>query len=60
MFAALGYPVDKLDRVAYADITYDGLPRGRWRYLTKGEVRRLSTLAGIDPSMREENIEMDN
>ncbi|MBI1807576.1 MAG: rRNA pseudouridine synthase [Ignavibacteria bacterium] len=41
MFEALGYQVEKLDRVAYADITYEGLKRGGWRYLTKGEVRRL-------------------
>ena len=48
MFEALGYLVDKLDRVAYADITYDGLPRGKFRYLTKSEIRRLKDVAGIE------------
>jgi 23S rRNA pseudouridine2605 synthase len=48
MFEALDYEIEHLDRVAYADITYEGLPRGRWRYLTKHEVRRLREKAGID------------
>jgi len=48
MFEALGYEVKKLDRVAYGDITYEGLPRGRWRYLTKGEIRKLMTITGMD------------
>ncbi|MDI6765895.1 MAG: pseudouridine synthase [Bacteroidota bacterium] len=47
MFEALGYKVEKLDRVGYGDITYEGLPRGRWRYLTKGEIRMLMKNAGI-------------
>ncbi len=46
MFEALGYVVVKLDRVAYAGITYDGLPRGRWRHLTRTEVLALTSLAG--------------
>lgn len=46
MFEALHYKVEKLDRVAYAEITYEGLPRGRWRYLTHKEVRSLRALAG--------------
>ena len=51
MFGALGYEVEKLDRGAYADITYQGLARGRWRFLTRGEMRRLMDLAGIpDPA----------
>ena len=33
MFEALGYHVKKLDRVAYAGITYEGLKRGAWRRL---------------------------
>jgi 23S rRNA pseudouridine2605 synthase len=48
MFEAFGYEVYKLDRVGYADITYEGLPRGRWRYLTKTEVRKLYEIAGMD------------
>ncbi len=44
MFEALGYAIDKLDRVGYGDLTYEGVPRGSWRYLTPGEVRRLKSL----------------
>jgi 23S rRNA pseudouridine2605 synthase len=44
MFEALGYGVEKLDRLAYADLTYDGVPRGRWRFLTVAEVRRLASM----------------
>lgn len=44
MFEALGYEIDKLDRVAYGDLTYQGLPRGRWRFLTAVELRRLMSL----------------
>jgi len=46
MFEALKYRVEKLDRVAYADVTYEGLPRGRFRHLTKGEVDNLKRKAG--------------
>jgi 23S rRNA pseudouridine2605 synthase len=46
MFKALGYTIEKLDRVAYADITYEGLPRGKWRFLTRGEVNRLKERIG--------------
>ena len=48
MFEALGYEIEKLDRVAYADVSYEGLPRGRWRHLTKGEVQRLIAIAGAE------------
>ena len=41
MFESLGYAVEKLDRVAYGDLSYEGLKRGEWRYLTKSEVRNL-------------------
>jgi len=46
MFRAMGYEVEKLDRVAYGGITYEGLPRGRWRYLTGSEVLALKEAAG--------------
>lgn len=46
MFETLGYSVEKLDRVAYAGITYEGLSRGRWRYMTSSEVRRAKAAAG--------------
>ncbi len=47
MFEALGYKIEKLDRVCYGDITYEGLARGRWRYLTKAEVKTLMKNAGL-------------
>jgi 23S rRNA pseudouridine2605 synthase len=46
MFEALGYEVEKLDRVAYGDITYEGLPRGTWRRLSRTEIERLKNSAG--------------
>lgn len=46
MFEALDYLVDKLDRIAYADITSEGLARGEWRYLTNMELRHLKEIAG--------------
>lgn len=47
MFEALGYKVERLDRVAYAGITYDGIKRSGWRHLSKNEVRTLKGLAGL-------------
>lgn len=47
MFESLGYVVHKLDRVIYADISYEGLPRGRWRYLAKGELKKIKSAAGV-------------
>ena len=48
MFEALGYTVEKLDRVACADITVEGLKRGEWRYLTKNELMQLKRHARIE------------
>lgn len=47
MFESFGYEVEKLDRVAYADITYEGLSKGEWRHLTKPEVKKLMDVAGL-------------
>lgn len=47
MFEALGYEIQKLDRIAYGGITYEGLKRGGWRYLRSSEVRRLREAAGL-------------
>ncbi len=41
IFEHLGYEVDKLDRVVYANLTKKDLPRGRWRYLEDKEVIQL-------------------
>lgn len=48
MFESLDYVVEKLERVAYAEITTAGLPRGEWRYLSPQELRHLRTIAGIE------------
>ena len=41
MFEALGYSVEKLDRVMFAGLTKKNIPRGQWRHLTEQEVVRL-------------------
>lgn len=48
MFEKLGYEVKKLDRVAYGDITMEGLRRGEWRYLTKLELSYLKKVVGLN------------
>ncbi|MBX5438837.1 MAG: rRNA pseudouridine synthase [Thermoflavifilum sp.] len=46
IFAALGYEVEKLDRVMYAGLTKKNLPRGKWRFLTEKEVIWLKHFRG--------------
>lgn len=41
LFEALGYEVERLDRVFFAGLTKKDLPRGKWRFLTEEEVRLL-------------------
>lgn len=41
IFESLGYEVEKLDRVIYANLTKKDLPRGKWRFLTEHEVIQL-------------------
>ena len=41
MFEHLGYSVEKLDRVLFANLTKKNVNRGRWRLLTEKEVRLL-------------------
>lgn len=41
LFEALGYEVEKLDRVFFAGLTKKDLSRGRWRFLSEEEVRQL-------------------
>lgn len=38
IFEYLGYEVEKLDRVMYANLTKKDLPRGHWRYLEEKEL----------------------
>ena len=41
MCEALGYEVYKLRRVRIMNITIDGIPNGKWRYLTDAEVAEI-------------------
>ena len=47
MLAAVGYPVTKLHRSAYADLGSEALEPGEWRELEPGEVTRLQSLVGL-------------
>ncbi|MFH0265657.1 23S rRNA pseudouridine(2604) synthase RluF [Vibrio rumoiensis] len=44
MCEALGYDVYKLRRVRIMNITIDGLPNGKWRYLTDAEVAEIHAM----------------
>jgi 23S rRNA pseudouridine2605 synthase len=44
IFEHLGYKVNKLDRVIFAELTKKNLPRGRWRELTNLEVTNLQMM----------------
>jgi len=44
IFEHVGYKVNKLDRVIFAELTKKNLPRGRWRELTNLEVNNLQML----------------
>lgn len=41
MLGALGYDVQRLERVSYAGLDVDGLKQGEWRHLTTKEVEAL-------------------
>jgi pseudouridine synthase len=43
MFEAMGYKVKRLDRIAFAGLTADGLARGKWRFLTRRELVALKS-----------------
>ncbi len=43
MFEAMGYTVEKLDRVMFGILTKKDIPSGKWRYLTDKEVRILKS-----------------
>ena len=47
MFETLGYDVKKLDRVSFAGITTEGLPRGKFRKLNGKEVEHLKKVVGL-------------
>ncbi len=45
MLEAVGHPVTRLHRSAYAGLTLDGLEPGEWRELTAREVEQLRRTA---------------
>jgi 23S rRNA pseudouridine2605 synthase len=47
LMEALGYQVDKLDRIQFAGLTKKDLSRGRFRHLTEKEVGLLHRVAGL-------------
>lgn len=47
MFDALGHEIVSLERVAYANLTTDGVRRGKWRRLDAQEIRRLRKLVHL-------------
>ncbi len=49
MCEAVGHPVRRLHRSAYAGLTLEGLEPGRWRELEPSEVRRLTGLRAQPP-----------
>jgi 23S rRNA pseudouridine2605 synthase len=49
MLAAVGHPVTRLHRSAYAGLTLEELEPGRWRELTDREVEQLRTAAPPRP-----------
>jgi 23S rRNA pseudouridine2605 synthase len=49
MCEAVGHPVNRLHRSAYAGLTLEGLEPGRWRELEPFEVRRLTNLRAQQP-----------
>jgi 23S rRNA pseudouridine2605 synthase len=48
MLAAVGHPVRRLHRSAYAGLTLAGLEPGEWRELEPAEVARLRQAAGLE------------
>lgn len=44
MMEALGHPVITLERISIGKIDIEGLPKGKWRYLTKEEKEYLKSL----------------
>ena len=44
IFESLGYEVVKLDRVMFAGLTKQNLPRGHWRFLTPSEISILKRI----------------
>lgn len=47
MFEALGYLVDKLDRIEFAGFDRKGLNRGEWRHMDEKEIKKLKKLVQL-------------
>ncbi|MDN3614346.1 23S rRNA pseudouridine(2604) synthase RluF [Vibrio gallaecicus] len=58
MCEALGYEVFKLRRVRIMNISLDGIPNGKWRYLSDDEVTEILSMCG-DSSSTEEASKLD-
>jgi 23S rRNA pseudouridine2605 synthase len=48
MFEGLGHTVKGLERISFAGMTIEGVPRGTWRHLTRSEILYLRKQAGLD------------
>jgi 23S rRNA pseudouridine2605 synthase len=48
MFEELGLSVKGLERISFAGLTIEGVPRGTWRHLTRPEIRYLREQAGME------------
>ncbi|MGF1751410.1 23S rRNA pseudouridine(2604) synthase RluF [Vibrio cionasavignyae] len=53
MCEALGYEVLKLRRVRIMNISIDGIPNGKWRYLSEAEVQEIHALCEDSSSTEE-------
>jgi 23S rRNA pseudouridine2605 synthase len=47
MFETLGHTVKGLDRISFAGLTIEGVPRGKWRHLSRPEIKYLREQAGL-------------
>ncbi|MEZ9488695.1 23S rRNA pseudouridine(2604) synthase RluF [Vibrio breoganii] len=56
MCEALDYRVFKLRRVRIMNITIDGIPNGKWRYLSDDEVKTLLELSGDSVGTQEASV----
>lgn len=54
MFAALGYTVDRLDRVMFGPLTKKNLKRGRFRLLAEKEIRLLKHFQSLQPHKKKQ------
>ncbi len=44
MLNSLGYKIKKLKRIDFCGISLNGLPKGKWRFLNKKEIKSLKSL----------------